>query len=89
MDEKETNTHIIFRLNREIGTLTTKLESQSKEIESLKKELKDNNEKIDHLISILEAGKVSWKTVTIIGSVVTAITTSLVYVYNVLSPFIK
>lgn len=90
----------IFSFNRELGSLSTRvdglerrleerLQSQSKELESLRKDVRESNKKLDSLLRIVDGSRFTWRTFTFVGSGVAALFAALVWVANNIGPFFR
>lgn len=91
---------MLMAFNRELGSLTTrveglerrleeKLEDQAEELKELKAESKLTNEKLDSLLKLVDSGKTTWKTVTIISSVVASLFAGLVWLAQTVGPLFR
>lgn len=91
---------MMLNFNRELGSLSTrveglerrleeKLEEQADELKELKAESKLTNEKLDSILKLVDTGRASWKTVTVISTVIGAIFTFLVWLAQAVGPLFK
>lgn len=109
--ENKDPTQIMMALNRELGTITArveglekslntrveglekrveeKLKDQAEELKELKSESKLTNEKLDNLLKLVENGKTTWKTISVISSVVAGLFAFLVWVAQNVGPLFR
>jgi len=88
----------MLRTTRELGSMESRLSSlerrlderlstQATELENLRKEAKETNGKLDEVLRLVDRGKTSWKTVTMIGTSIAAFFGFLVWLAEKVQTF--
>jgi hypothetical protein len=100
--DRDRRTHsfedFMMRTTRELGTMDARLSSlerrlderlsiQAQELAQLRQDSKQTNEKLDEVLRLVDRGKTSWKTLTIIATSITAFFTFLVWLAEKVQTF--